>query len=109
MIASANAEHDDGRTPSAQLPVARGKAPATPGARLKELRIKAGYRSVEEAALKLGVAYRDKHGELRGYSTYAQHESGHRMPTRAAERYARHFGVSPGYLLYGKVGDAPRI
>jgi transcriptional regulator with XRE-family HTH domain len=94
---------------SAHIPVARGPRPATPGERLKDLRIRAGYQTVEEAALKLGVAYRDKSGELRGYSTYAQHESGHRMPTRAAERYARHFGVSPGYLLYGKVGEAQRI
>jgi transcriptional regulator with XRE-family HTH domain len=88
----------------------RSKVPATQGARLRELRIKAGYRSMEEAAIKLGVAYWDSKGELRRYQTYAQHESGLRgLSPRAAERYARHFGVSPGYLLYGRVGDAPRI
>jgi len=88
----------------------RQRVPATPGARLKEARIKAGYQTVEDAAIAIGVAYRDSRGELRGYATYAQHESGHRsISPRSAESYARHFHTDASYLLYGTVTGATRI
>ena len=65
--------------------------------RLKQARTNAGYSSATSAAERCGVAY----------STYAGHENGTRGVTRdAAVTYARAFGVSPDWILFGG-GEAP--
>ncbi|MGB3844281.1 MAG: S24 family peptidase [Sphingopyxis sp.] len=65
----------------------------TPGERLKNARIAAGYASTVDAANALGVSQ----------STYAQHENGIRgIPKDKAPLYARRFKVSEEWLLYGK-------
>lgn len=65
---------------------------STPNQRLKDAREKAGFRNAADAANTKGWTY----------STYAGHENGSRqiMPD-AAEKYARAFGVSANYILFG--------
>lgn len=66
-----------------------------PGDRLREARIAAGYETAAEAAEAMGVPR----------STYIQHESGTRgYPAKRAARYARFFGTTPEWLLYGQGG-----
>lgn len=61
-------------------------------ARLKEAR-QARFRSASAAAEALGVSG----------ATYGHHENGTRgIPTDTVERYARFFGVSPAWLMFGK-------
>jgi len=70
-----------------------------PGQRLREARIAAGYETAADAAEAMGVPR----------STYVQHENGSRgYPANRAARYARFFGVSPEWLLYGQGGARSR-
>lgn len=65
--------------------------------RLQTARSNAGFTKAAEATEQFGWAY----------STYAGHENGSRGITRdAAAKYARAFGVSPEWILFGK-DDAP--
>lgn len=65
------------------------------GERLKRARINAGFTSRRDAASRFGI----------GYSTLAAHENGQNsISSEAAADYARAFGVTPGWLLYGN-GD----
>lgn len=63
--------------------------------RLEEARRAKGFASARSAAEYFGWKY----------DTYAQHENGQRGITRAADRYAKAYGVSAGWLLKGE-GDA---
>ncbi|WP_063292053.1 XRE family transcriptional regulator [Pseudovibrio sp. Ad5] len=61
--------------------------------RLKIAREKAGFASAADAADALGIKV----------PTYTHHENGTRKPKAdAIERYARFFGVTPTWLLFGK-------
>lgn len=66
-------------------------ADAARAARLRQAREKAGFDNPTAAAEALGVRP----------STYYGHENGSRGFDRAAQRYARRFGVDPAWLLYG--------
>jgi len=69
--------------------------PATPGQRLKQEREKHGYRTAKAAAQVMGVPI----------ATYTQHEQADRfLPARRAAEYARFYGTTPEYLLYGRTG-----
>jgi len=64
----------------------------SPGDRLRQARIRAGYSSAGAAARRLNI----------NEQTYRAHENGTRGLTRQNVRpYARVFKVSPEYLLYG--------
>jgi len=68
----------------------------TLGDRLKQARAAAGFETAALAAERVGVPYH----------TYAQHENGTRgFRADKANLYARAFGVSPVWLLFGK-GEA---
>jgi DNA-binding XRE family transcriptional regulator len=70
----------------------------TPGDRLRAARERCGYTTAKDAALAIGVAI----------ATYTQHEKAQtHLPARRADDYARHFGVTPEYLLYGH-GEVPK-
>lgn len=61
--------------------------------RLKQARIRAGYKSAPQAARKLGVKP----------STYASHENGQTSPPpNAVKRYARAFKASAAWILTGE-------
>jgi hypothetical protein len=60
--------------------------------RLVKARSSRGFKSAKEAALRFGW----------NYDTYSQHERGERGLVRAAQKYARAFGVSEGWLLTGE-------
>lgn len=61
--------------------------------RLRNARIKAGYKSARRAALRFGWSV----------STYAAHENGqNRFDAESARAYGRAFSVSPGWLLTGE-------
>lgn len=62
--------------------------------RLEQARIERGFKSARAAAEYFGWTY----------DTYAQHENGTRGITRAADKYAKAFRVSKGWLLTGE-GD----
>lgn len=62
------------------------------GRRLKEARIRAGYRFAREAAEALGVKY----------PTYASHENGSRDQSKEIGLYARRFKVTTDWLLTGR-------
>lgn len=64
--------------------------------RLEQARLKRGFKTAKDAARFFGW----------NYETYAQHENGTRGIVRAADRYARAYRVSPGWLLTGE-GKAP--
>lgn len=65
----------------------------SPGERLRSVRIKAGFSTAKEAALKMGVPV----------TTYAQHEIAPRhLPARKAALYAAFYKTTPEYLLYGR-------
>lgn len=65
----------------------------SPGERLRSVRIKAGFSTAKEAALKMGVPI----------TTYAQHEiAEHHLPARKAAQYAAFYKTTPEYLLYGR-------
>ena len=66
--------------------------------RLEEARKGKGFESARAAAQYFGWTY----------DSYAQHESGLRGLTRAADRYAKAFGVSKAWLLTGE-GDEQAI
>lgn len=70
----------------------------TPNQRLKDARIKAGYSSAAEAARAMSLSV----------GTYAGHENGSRgiLPD-AAEQYARKFGVTPEWILFGRLEEQP--
>lgn len=68
------------------------------GKRLTEARKAAGFANASEAAKSLGMKY----------PTYAGHENGTRGIGRAAEKYARRYGVSLDWLLRG-IGDGPKM
>jgi SOS-response transcriptional repressor LexA len=66
---------------------------STQAKRLQLAREHAGYKSGRQAALRLGWTY----------PTYAAHESGWRTyPVKVAKKYAKVFGVSEEWLLFGK-------
>lgn len=68
-----------------------------PKDRLQEARAKAGYKTPAEAAR----AYRDIN-----QNTLTSHENGHRkISKKAAENYARLFGVEAGWILFGDRSD----
>lgn len=68
----------------------------TPGERLKEARIAAGYRSAAKAAAALGM----------NESAYRGHEIGQNGFTPAqAQTYATAFDVDSAWLLYGDLED----
>lgn len=70
----------------------------TPGDRLKQSRVRAGYSTAKSAAEAMGLPI----------ATYIQHENGVRgIPATKAERYAKFFRVTPEYLLYGKSSAKP--
>lgn len=72
----------------------------TPGTRLREARERSGFKSAKEAAVAMGVPI----------ATYTQHEAtGHHLPARRAEDYARFYKVTPEYLNYGRGGVPERI
>lgn len=77
------------------------KVPKEPGQRLADLRIKAGYKTREEAQKAINKKIRDESEKI-SLSLYHQHESGIRTITiAAATKYEQHFGVPEGYILYG--------
>lgn len=63
-----------------------------PAKRLEKARLSKGFQTPREAAKRFGWKY----------DSYIQHENGTRGITRAADRYARAYGVSPGWLLTGE-------
>jgi hypothetical protein len=68
----------------------------TPNARLRDARTSAGFPTAIAAADALGVPR----------STYIGHENGHRgFPAKRAPDYARAFGTTPEWLLYGGSGE----
>ena len=68
--------------------------------RLKAARVAAGFASAGEAAERLGIPY----------PTYSAHENGSRgYRAGAAERYARAFGTTAEYLLFGRKDGAGEI
>lgn len=66
--------------------------------RLEQARIDRGFKSARSAAEFFGWPY----------DTYAQHENGTRGITRAADKYAKAFRVSKGWLLTGEGGANKR-
>lgn len=64
--------------------------------RLRDARIKAGYKTATDAAEALGIKY----------PTYAGHENGSRAIGNELTTYARRFHVSIDWLLTGK-GKGP--
>lgn len=62
--------------------------------RLEQARLRRGFKSAREAAARFGWTY----------DTYIQHERGERGLARAAEKYAKAYRVSRGWLLTGE-GD----
>lgn len=71
-------------------------AMSTMGERLRQARTRKGYATATLAAKALGVAP----------ATYTQHENGTRgFPAKRAREYARAFGVTTDWLLYGR--EAP--
>ena len=61
--------------------------------RLKQARLNAGFRHASEAARALGVPN----------PTYLAHENGTRdFDAESTERYARRYGVSPSWILFGQ-------
>lgn len=64
--------------------------------RLETARIARGFKTSKEAATYFGWSY----------DTYAQHENGTRGIIRAAEKYAKAYRVSTGWLLTGE-GKSP--
>ncbi|ATU91422.1 S24 family peptidase [Phyllobacterium zundukense] len=64
--------------------------------RLEQARIARGFKSAKDATTFFGW----------NYDTYAQHENGTRGIVRAADRYAKAYRVSQGWLLTGE-GDGP--
>lgn len=63
------------------------------GDRLRQARVKAGFKSARKAAEAMGLKY----------STYASHENGQTEPDREdVHRYARRFKASPAYILTGE-------
>ena len=70
----------------------------TPGKRLKDARIKAGFKTARAGAERLALPY----------PTYAAHENGSRgiLPEEAA-RYAKAFKTRPEWILYGEIGPEP--
>lgn len=65
------------------------------GARLREARIAAGYETATDAANAMGESV----------ATYTLHENGGRGFKGVAEKYAKKFNVSPGWLLWGTAGS----
>ncbi|AMM84231.1 S24 family peptidase [Martelella sp. AD-3] len=65
--------------------------------RLEQARIARGFSDAKSAAKFFGW----------NYYTYIQHENGTRGITRAAEKYAKAFRISPAWLLTGE-GSSPR-
>lgn len=71
----------------------------TPGDRLRLIRTKR-YETAKEAASAYGW----------GASAYTHHENGTRpIKPDVAERYARAFGVSPAWLLFGGVNERAQV
>jgi hypothetical protein len=96
-VARANAPRE-GR--SANTKAANPGSAEEQGKRLTEVRIKAGYRTRQEAADALGEPV----------ASYHLRENGHRRLTGdVAKRYAEFFGVTPQWLLYGETGVEVRI
>lgn len=67
--------------------------------RLEKARSDRGFKSARSAAEFFGWPY----------DTYAQHENGTRGITRAAEKYAKAFRVSKGWLLTGEGGGENQV
>lgn len=67
-----------------------------PAKRLEEARLARGFSRPKDATTFFGW----------NYVSYTQHESGERGLTRAAEKYAEGYRVSPGWLLTGE-GKGP--
>ena len=72
----------------------------TPGSRLRQARLDAGFTSAAKAADALGLKS----------SSYAAHENGQNgFDAEHAKRYGRKFGVSAAWLLTGENGDHKRV
>ena len=72
-------------------------AMSTPGERLQTARKARGYETATDAAAALGIPV----------ATYTQHENGLRgFPAKRAPQYARAFGVTTDWLLFGR-GEGP--
>ncbi|CAN7306025.1 XRE family transcriptional regulator [Phenylobacterium sp. LjRoot164] len=70
---------------------------STLGERLQIARKARGYETATDAAVALGIPV----------ATYTQHENGRRgFPAKRAPQYARAFGVTTDWLLFGR-GDGP--
>ena len=70
---------------------------STPGERLQAARKARGYETATDAAAALGIPI----------ATYTQHENGLRgFPAKRAPQYARAFGVTTDWLLFGR-GEGP--
>jgi SOS-response transcriptional repressor LexA len=67
-----------------------------PAKRLEKARVSRGFKTSKDAATYFGWKY----------DTYAQHENGTRGLVRAADKYAKAFRVSEGWLLTGE-GKGP--
>jgi transcriptional regulator with XRE-family HTH domain len=66
---------------------------STPGERLKTAREANGYATAKDAAEAIGVPV----------PTYTVHERAEKfLPARRADQYARFFGLTPEFLLYGR-------
>jgi hypothetical protein len=66
---------------------------ATPGERLRQARLKAGFPTVRHAARYIGV----------NYTQYYRHETGESViNAEMARLYAEKFAISPGIILYGE-------
>lgn len=71
-----------------------------PSERLRDARVRAGYSSAKAAAEAMGVSV----------PTYIQHENGGRgISATRAERYAKFFGTTPEWLLYGTLTYDRRV
>lgn len=72
----------------------------TPSERLKEARLRAGYKTAKAGAERVAIPY----------PTYAGHENGSRAyEPDDASRYARAFNVRREWLLFGDLGPEPIV
>ncbi|MDT1061172.1 hypothetical protein RM190_04825 [Paracoccus sp. CPCC 101403] len=72
----------------------------TPHSRLKEARLRAGYKTATAGATRAAVPY----------GTYSAHENGHRgFGPEEAAHYGKVFNVRREWLLYGDLGPEPIV
>jgi hypothetical protein len=101
VISARNMTQSNGsnrRYPVPKRPRTTKWVPTPQGDRLRAARIKAGYRTAEEAVEALRRAKIDIN-----LSTYYQHESGRRpLTAESVQKFATHYGVTVEHLLYGR-------